>query len=55
MKIQLVLGRTIYDYQTSWADTKIFEVEIPIEKQDPGDGFGNYNVIGCRWPEERTI
>ncbi len=52
MKIQLVLGRTMNDYHTSWVDTRIFELEIPIKKQDPGDGFGDYHLIGCNWKEE---
>lgn len=50
MNIKLILGRTLNDQETSWVDTKIIEVEIPLEKQNP-DGYGNYNVIGCTWPE----
>lgn len=50
MKIKLVLGRTLWDPITIWADTKIVEVELPLDMQDP-DGKGNYQVIGCCWPE----
>lgn len=51
MKVKLVLQRTLWDPEMTWADTKIVEVEIPLDKQNP-DGKGDYNVVGCCWTEE---
>lgn len=51
MKVKLILGRTLWDPQIIWTDTKIMEVEIPLDKQNP-DGQGCYQIIGCCWPEE---
>lgn len=51
MKVKLVLARTMWDPEMTWKDTRIFEVEIPLDKQDP-DNRGCYNVVGCYWPEE---
>lgn len=50
MKVNLILQRTLWDPEMTWADTKILEIEIPMEKQNP-DGKGDYQVIGCCWPE----
>ena len=46
MKVNLVLQRTLWDPEMTWRDTKIIEVEIPMEKINP-DGKGDYKVIGC--------
>lgn len=50
MKVNLILQRTLWDPEMMWKDTKILEIEIPMEKQNP-DGKGSYQVIGCCWPE----
>lgn len=50
MKVNLVLQRTLWDPEMTWKDTKIIEVEIPMEKMNP-DGKGDFHVIGCFCPD----
>ena len=46
MKIKLVLVKSEHDYQNAWTETKIFEVDIPLNAKD------GWNVVGAEWPKE---
>lgn len=54
MKVNLVLQRTLWDPEMTWKDTKIIEVEIPMENLNP-DGKGIYQVIGCCCPKRLDV
>ena len=49
MKIKLVLSRTRYNPEITWSETKIVEVELPLDKK------GDWEVIGAVWPIEEEV
>lgn len=51
MKIKLIFGRTVTDYETCWVDAKEAEVDVPDGIVCPADGQGTRHVIGAIIPE----
>ena len=49
MKINLVLARLRYNPEMVWTETKIVEVEIPLNKKE------DWEVIGAEWSKEDKI